>query len=88
MPRTLPGHGFVYDMITGALVSRATVVATPLPPGLGLVEAGRDIDIETERWDAATRMVVPHTNVQRAAALRARAAEFTAAAILIDAGGV
>lgn len=82
--RQLSGWGLLYDMATGALLSRATVVAVPLPPGIGMREVAADLDDRSERWDAVSRSVVPFTNIERAAALAADADALLATAQALD----
>lgn len=81
---TVIGVGLILDQETGALVSRATVVADPLPVGLRIIERATDIDHDTERWDEATRRVVPFVNVERAAELAAQADALIAEAQALD----
>lgn len=84
MPRELSGWGFIFDMRTGALVSRATVVAAPLAPGLGLFERADDLNIESEQWDAGTRRIVPFTNIDKASRIAAAADAMLVEAKSID----
>lgn len=43
----------------GNAVSFGTVLAEPLPAGLTAVDLGREPNFGVERWDAATRTLVP-----------------------------
>lgn len=80
MDRELAGWGIIFDTATGAMVSRATVVADPLPDGLALVERPADFDPEAERWDDLNRQAKPWTNQAKADALRDQAAALDAEA--------
>lgn len=65
--RVLDGWGYVYDELTGRLVSECTIVADPLPQELRLFERPEYHDYDTERWDEALRRIVPYTNTDRIA---------------------
>ena len=49
----------VHEIATGRLVSMATVVADPLPPGLTKKNLGAGKPPDTEMWDEATTSFVP-----------------------------
>jgi hypothetical protein len=49
----------VIESATGVLVSEGTVLADPMPAHLEAIELADRINWLVERWDAATRTVVP-----------------------------
>ena len=71
MRKTLTGWGYLYRLADGELVSEGTVCTDPLPARFGLLERPARHDHETERWDPATASIVPYTNADRIAELKA-----------------
>ncbi len=55
---------YVYQLATGALQSVASVVASPLPDGLGVKELP-PADWATQQWDTATASLVARPSVAR-----------------------
>ena len=49
----------VYRTDSGELVSTGTVVADPLPDGLGLIALATESDHQNEQWNAITRSFEP-----------------------------